>query len=123
MTRDEFDTLPVIMDSFPLTFKSGIQRFTHFEIRCNVCKKPVGNELTRGIIERETTFSDPFRGGKSFTRYHVVAHALCCEKLTSATFIFSEDMVVTEVKNGVHYSSKMRKLFLWERFVAFIKGI
>jgi hypothetical protein len=125
MTLDEFEAMPVIMDSFPLTFKTGRQKWTNFEVSCNECKRPVAHDRTRGTVERETLFGDPYRGGKSFTQYHVVAHALCpvCDKLTTATYVLHEDMTLTGVhpKTGEKARWGMRKLTLWEKFVSWYK--
>ena len=123
VTLEEFEALPAIMASFPLTFKSGRQRWTNFEVCCNACKRPVERNRTRGAVECETTFADPYRGGKSFTEYHIVAHALCpvCDKLTTAIYSLDENMVCSEIKNGVRYTFKMRKLTLWEKLMKFVR--
>lgn len=125
MTLDEFQSLPVIMSFFPLTFTTGRQRWTNFAVNCNDCGQPVPSEQTRGHVDREVVL-DGFRLIKS-TCYNVVAHALCphCDRMTTACYILHEDMTLTGLhpKTGEASRWKMRRLSLLERFIDWCKSL
>lgn len=124
MTLDEFNALPVVMSFFPLTFTTGRQRWTNFEVNCNDCKRPVPSEQTRGHVEREV-ITDGYRIIQS-TCYNLTAHALCphCERLTTAHYILHEDMTLTgfHPKTGEMSRWGMRKLTWWEKLRDWFKG-
>jgi len=115
MNRDEFFELPVIMSYFPLTFVSGRQQWTNFEIHCNDCKKLIPRDRTRGEVAK--VFGEGYRTVK--IDYEVVAHGLCpaCDKLTTAKYTLHEDMTLTghHPKTGELSRLGMRRLTLWER--------
>lgn len=126
MTFDEFEAMPIIMDSFPLTFSSGQQKFTNCVIRCNDCNRPVAYGMTRGSVEKEITYSNSYRDGRNFTHYRVIAYALCefCNKVTTAICLLHEDMTITDIhpKTKEEKRMKMRKLTRWEKFVKWYKN-
>ena len=110
MTLDEFEAMPTIMSYFPLTFASGNQKWTAFEVACNECNRNVPHDCTRGYVERQVTGT--FRAVQS-TSYEVIAHALCpmCNKLTTATYVLHEDMTF----EGIHAKSGKRRRGKLER--------
>lgn len=124
MTLGEFNALPSIMSSFPLTFDTGRQRWTHFSVSCNDCKRPVQNELTRGRVDLETV-TDGYRFVRS-THYSVVAHALCqaCNSITTACCILRDDMTATSInpKTGMVHI-EMRQLTMIELFLDWCKSL
>lgn len=115
MTLEEFESLPIIMSFFPLTFSTGNQRWTTFSVCCNNCKKEVPEELTRGSVDKEV--SGDYR--TNTVDYQVVAHALCpaCNKLTTAIYKLHEDMTISEFhqKSGTESRWSMRKVIFWDK--------
>jgi hypothetical protein len=117
MTLEEFYELPTIMSYFPLTFVSGRQKWTNFEISCNECKKPIPQDKTRGEVAK--LFGEGYRSVK--VDYEVVAHGLCpyCDKLTTARYTLHEDMTLTGHHPKTREMSRwgMRKLTWWEKLL------
>jgi hypothetical protein len=117
MTLDEFHELPTIMSYFPLTFVSGRQRWTNFELNCSDCDRVIPHDATRGEVSK--LFGGGYRSVK--VDYEVVAYGLCpaCDKLTTARYTLHEDMTLTghHPKTGEAARWKMRKLTWWEKLL------
>lgn len=121
MTLDEFHALPVVMTFFPLTFGSGKQKWTQFQVHCNDCDRVIPKDQTRGTVELA-----PWGNYRLMsTRYEVIAHGLCpgCNRLTTAHYILHEDMTLTGIhpKTGEMARWGMRKLTWWEKVVDWFK--
>jgi len=123
MTLDEFKAMPIIMSFFPLTFESGIQKWTVFEVRCNSCNRLIAPEQTRGFVDRQVQSN--YRTIQTMS-YQITAHALCpkCNKLTTANYILHEDMTleIDVNKTGEEKRWRMRKLTTWQRFTNWLKS-
>lgn len=123
MTLDEFNALPVIMSFFPLTFESGIQKWTNFVVKCESCDHPVSTTLTRGHVDKQ--IQSNYRTISS-TNYEITAYALCptCNKLTTARYILHEDMTLSGIHNKTGQPTRwhMRKFTVWERFSDWLKS-
>jgi hypothetical protein len=123
MTLDEFYELPTIMSYFPLTFVSGRQRWTNFEINCADCDKTIPHDKTRGEVAK--IFGEGYRSVK--VDYEVVAHGLCpvCDKMTTARYTLHQDMTLTghHPKTGEMSRWSMRKFTWWEKLLEWFDNL
>jgi hypothetical protein len=90
----EFESLPLISDSYPLKFHDS--EWTTFSVRCSACNKKIKNENVRGCVDA-TTAGDGYRTIARIIRYDIDAMAFCdeCNLMTTAIYSFHEDMRMT----------------------------
>lgn len=95
MTWEEWLAQSEIVDSLPLTFPSGAQRWTQITVTCGDCKHDAPD--LRGVIEPQYG-PVTYREAPSVVAYLMTAQAHCerCHSLTHLHCLFRDDMTYTQ---------------------------